>query len=116
MDRATRTSDLAPSSDNRAASGDPEGSLHHHRMKEPIEPRERSVEIGVAAVEQRLLFPRAYAAARRFTVLTVEGVSDVHPVDDAPEWCEALGILRIGQILQRDIDLRRPRVRFGERE
>ena len=62
-------------------------------MKQSIEPRELAIEIGIAAVEERLLFSGADAAARRLAVLAVERVGDVHAFDDLAERHEALRVL-----------------------
>src|SRR5436190_17786498 len=64
-------------------SSDPDRTLirpssHHARAHEPIEARKVSIEVRVASVEQRLLFPSTNPATRSFAVLGVQRRSEEH--------------------------------------
>src|SRR4051794_34744751 len=65
-------------------------SSHHHRAQQAIEPRKFTIEVHVAALEQRLLLAGADPAAGCFAVLAVQRVGHVHALDHASERGEAL--------------------------
>src|SRR5580704_12495586 len=80
-----------------------------------IEPREFTIEIRIAAVEQRLLATGPDAAARGLTVLRVERVRAVHAAHHFPERREPLRV-EAGVVAEADEHLCGAAVRHGERE
>src|SRR5262245_6730046 len=86
------------------------------RLNDAIEFWEFAIHVHVAAVEQRLLPAGSNPAAGILTVLAVERVSHFHAGNHAPDWRKALGVVLRREIAERDVDLRGPSVRHGERE
>ena len=82
---------------------------------QPVQLREFAIDIGVSAVEQRALLPRAHAAAGVLAVAAVQTVDDRHSFDDAAHRRKALRV--VARVVDEvDVDLRRPRVGAGHRE
>ncbi len=81
------------------------------RGQDPIEQREVGVEVRVALAHDASLTAAPHAAAGALVVRGIQGIDDVHPVDDAAERREALLVepLVVGQV---DEHLRRTGARL----